>query len=306
MAVREIPRVGTERIHTYHGEADLLEMKVKEPFHEKVRPQAKVELYGGGERSHYHFKHSGPFRVEGIASYQSGYTQVAGARSLKHERRFSTLVTSVVEGLNILDVLTADRVVAQISTAHPIDGAVPEVSFLGTRFENLRIAGHKVDLDTNLDILGPRPVKDTSYFDNQTVMDNMARQFENLVTHENCPDWAEERYERDDEKWRTTNRDTRADVAKCSLVNRVDSKLSFGHVIDVPHFGKFFLGELTMKREPAKNPREYYDAYTFHLTMVRMELGCATSSTGGATEAGTNGTGGKGSGGGTTTQPPGN
>jgi hypothetical protein len=292
MAVAELPLTGARRIHTYHGEADLLEMEVKEPFHEKVRPQAKVELLNGnGERSHYHFKHSGPFRVEGIASYQSGYTQVAGARSLKHERRFSTLVTSVVEGLNILDVLTADRVVAQISTAHPIDGAVPEVSFLGTRFENLRIAGHKVEIDSNLDILGPRPVQDKSYFDNQTVLDRMAQQYEKLSRDENLPDWARERYPHDCEKWRVKEQETRTDIAKCSLVNRVNSgQKSFGHVIDVPHFGKFFLGELTVKRTPAKH-KEDFETYRFHLTMVRMELGCATSATGGSSTADSNGQG---------------
>jgi hypothetical protein len=290
MAAAEIAFPGTRRIHTYHGEADLLEMEIKEPFHEKVRPQAKVQLFGGGERSHYHFKHAGPFRLEGIVSYQSGYTQVAGARSLKHEGRYSTLATSVIEGLNILDILTADRVVAQISTAHPLDGAVPEVSFLGTRFENLRIAGHKVELDTNLDILGPRPVEDKSYFDNQNVMDRMAQQYENLSTHENLPDWASERYPRDNEKWRMTDRD-RADIVQCSLVNRVStSQKSFGHVIDVPHFGKFFLGELQVKREPACKIEEY-DAYTFHLTMVRAELGCTTSGTTGAGTAATNGKG---------------
>ncbi|MGO8793773.1 MAG: hypothetical protein ACLQLC_03035 [Candidatus Sulfotelmatobacter sp.] len=291
MAVAEIPFAGPMRIHTYHGEADLLEMEIKEPFHEKVKPQAKVELYGGGERSHYHFKHAGPFRVEGIASYESGYTQVAGARSLKHEGRYSTLVTSALEGLNILDVLTADRVVAQISTAHPLDGAVPEVSFLGTRFENLRIAGHKVELDANLEILGPRPVKDQSYFDNQNVMDRMAQQYQKLSTDENLPDWASERYPRDQQVWRSAETDSRADIAKCSLVNRVHcSEKSFGHVVDVPHFGKFFLGELTVKRVPGRKPDEF-DAYTFCLTMVRMELGCTVAGGGGAGTATSNGQG---------------
>lgn len=295
MAIAEIPLSQSRRSYTYKGEADLLEMEIKEPFHERVRPQAKVELSGSGERSHYHFKHAGPFRLEGIASYQSGYTQVAGARSLKHEGRYSTLVTSALEGLNILDVLTADRVVAQISTAHPLDGAVPEVTFLGTRFENLRIAGHKVEIDTNLDILGPRPVEDRSYFDNQDVMDRMAQQYEKLSKDENLPDWARERYPRDNEGWKAKNGNPGVDIAKCSMVNRVNSsQKSFGHVIDVPHFGKFFLGELTVKRVPACN-RDEYDDYTFHLTMVRMELGCTTAGSGGI---GSSTAGGQGSGGG--------
>jgi hypothetical protein len=298
MAVAQMPLTDTYRIHTYHGEADLFEMDVKTPFEDRIKPQAKVELYGSGEKNHYHFKPAGPFRVEGIASYQSGYTQVAGARSLKHEGRYSTLVTSAVEGLNILDILTADRVVAQITTAHPIDGAVPEVSFLGTRFENLRIAGHKIELDTDLNILGPRPVGDQSYFDNRPVMDRFAQQYEKLTKSDYYPDWATGRYPRDQEGWKPQNGKSGVDVAQCSLVNRVHcDQLSFGHVIDVPHYGKFFLGELTVKRVPTCNPSREFDSYTFHLTMVRMELGCTTTANGGTSTADTNGQGSKGSGG---------
>jgi hypothetical protein len=298
MALAEIPLAGVKRIHTYHGEANLLEIELKEPFHEKVRPQAKVKLYGGGEESHYQFKHAGPFRLEGILSYQYGYTQVAGHRSTKPGHGYATLTTSVTEGLNILDIVTADRVVAQISTEHPLDGAVPEVSFLGTRFENLRIAGHKVEIETNLGILGPKPVDDTSYFDQSTVMDTMAKQYEKLSTNTNLPDWARERYPKDDGLWRTKDAKTDEDVARCSLVTGVQSdQKSFGHVIEVPHFGKFFLGELKMNREPAPSPREY-DSYTFSLTMIRYELGCPVVANGGNNTADSNGQGGKGSGGG--------
>ncbi len=278
MALQEVPRL-YERIHTYHGEADLLDVDVIEPFKEKVQ-RGKVELKNGnGEKSHYEFDRSGPFNVKGVLSYQSGYTQVGAARSIKHEHRYSTLVTSAIEGLNILDILTADRVVAQITTAHPIDGAVPEVSFLGTRFENLRIGGRKVEIDTNLDILGPRPVRDTSYFDNQRVMDKMEEQFERFTTSDYFPDWAEEYYARPENQWK--HNDCGVDFAKCSLVNRVSSdQRSFGHVIDVPHYGKFFLGELRVKRVPATCVDEF-DAYTFNLTMVRMQLGCTTTLNGG-------------------------
>jgi hypothetical protein len=296
MAVAEIPFAGTRRIHTYHGEADLLELEIKRPFQEKIRPQAKVELYGPGEDSHYEFKKAGPFSLEGIASYESGYTRVAAARSLRHEGRYCTSATSVLEGLNILDVLTADRIVSQISTAHPIDGAVPEVSFVGSRFENLRIAGHKVELDTDFDILGPRPAPNASYFDNQKVMDLMARQYEKLSKDENLPDWGRDEYPRDGEEWRATETkaSTRVDIAKCSLVNAVNcNQKSFGHVIDIPHFGRFYLAELCVERELASSPRDY-DTYSFNLTMVRMELGCATSGSG---SGGTSGTNGRGSGG---------
>jgi hypothetical protein len=295
MALAEVPQM-YERIHTYHAEADLLKLNVIEPFQEKVQ-QGKVALRDArGDHSHYKFERSGQYNVKGVISYQSGYTQVGAARSTKHEKRYSTLVTSAIEGLNILDILTADRVVAQISTAHPVDGAVPEVSFLGTRFENLRIDGHKVDLDFNLNILGPRPVRDQSYFDNRRVLDRLEEQYENLGKADYFPDWARERYPRDIAKWKKMDPETRADIAECSLVNRVNcEQKSFGHVVDVPHFGKFFLGELKVERVPGGKPYESnpfeYDAYTFHLTMVRMELGCTTTANGGVGAADSNGTG---------------
>jgi hypothetical protein len=293
MAIAEIPLAGVNRIHTYHGEADILEMELKEPFQEKVRPQAKVVLYGSGEESHYQFKHAGPFRLEGIISYQSGYTQVAGHRSTKPGHGYATLATSVTEGLNILDVLTADRVVAQISTEHPLDGTAPEVSFLGTRFENLRIAGHKVEIDTNLGILGPKPVNDRTYFDETKVMDEMDKQYGKISTNPNLPDWARERYPKDSQAWRSKD-ETGADIARCSLVNRVNcDQRSFGHVIEVPHFGKFFLAELKVHRVPPCQPKEF-DAYTFHLIMVGFDLGCPTQGSGGNTSADTNGQGSKG------------
>ena len=81
---------------------------------------------------------------------------MAGNRDVKPGHGFSTITTAVVEDLNVLDVVTADRVVAQISTEHPLVGYVPHITFLGTRFENLRIAGHKVELDLDPDFLGQR------------------------------------------------------------------------------------------------------------------------------------------------------
>lgn len=295
MALATVPRAGVKRIHTYDAKAELLEMELTEPFHEKVRPLARVELGGDGNRSHYQFKHAGPFRLEGITSFQSGYTQVAGHRSTKTGHGFATLTTSVIENLNILDVLTADRVVAQISTEYPTDAAVPEVSFLGTRFDNLRIAGRKVELDTNLNILGPKPKDDDdSYFTRQAVLDEIVNQYGHISKDSELPDWATELYPQNKDNWRTTDGNG-GRTLHCSLINDLHADLkTFGHVIEVPHFGKFFLGELKVKHEPAGNPTEEFDNYRFQLTMVRMKLGCPTQGNGGYVTADSNGGGTKG------------
>jgi hypothetical protein len=276
--------------HQYHAEAYVLQAHLKQPLHEDVRPQAQVKLFGD---AHYEYRQADPFHVEGILSYRGGYTQVAGHRSSKPGHGYATLSTSVLEGFNVLDVITADRVVAQIATEYPSegeapDGVVPEVSFLGTRFENLRIGGRKVEIDTNLDIMGPKPEKKENYFNQPKVLDRLSEQYRNLSTAKGLPEWAVERFPRDHEGWH--RHDNHHDELHCSLVNNIDARGCFGHVINIPHFGKIFLAELKVYRDQARNHKDY-DAYTFHLTMIRMELGCAVSGSGSGGSATNNGTG---------------
>ena len=129
-----------EPVHAFNAAAHVLHANLDHPVTREVEREAYVRLRPDGT---YKFQPTGPMRLEGILSYESGYTQVGGHKSPKKGHGFVTLSTSVVEGLNILDVLTADRVVAQISTEHPEwddrRRQVPTVTFLGTRFENLRI-----------------------------------------------------------------------------------------------------------------------------------------------------------------------
>jgi hypothetical protein len=276
-------------VHYYFAEANVLHADLEQPLKEEIKPRAYVQLPSNGR---YQFKQADPFRFEGILSYQGGYTQVAGHPSSKIAG-FTTLTTSVVEGLNVLDVVTADRVVAQISTVHPIygTGQVPSVTFLGTRFDNLRIGGHKVEVERGLDILGPKPADDESYFDNRDVLDRITQQYEKIATAKGLPDWASEEYPADRP---VLNGDGKL---SCSLINRVEGApgTSFGHVIDLPHFGKIFLGELEVTRTPGNPAKGIYDQYRFHLTMIRLHMGCLASGNSGITTADSNG-GGSGSG----------
>jgi hypothetical protein len=276
--------------HDYYAEANVLFADLTEPLRERIGPQAAVKLPKDGQ---YQFRQADPFHFEGILSYKGGYTQVAGHPSTK-KAGFATLTTSVVEDLNLLDIVTADRVVAQISTVHPIydDGQVPSVNFLGTRFDNLRIAGHRVEVERDLELLGPRYDDDRSYFDDGEVLDRISQQYDRIATSENLPDWARERYP----KGLTAQKGQRE--LNCSVVSCVKGSpgFSFGHVIDLPHFGKIFLGDLRVTRtlDPVNKTR---DTYKFHLTMIRFEMGCTGGGDGGAGTAVTNGQG-KGGGGG--------
>jgi hypothetical protein len=255
-------------VHTYYAEANVLSADLKQPLEEEIKARAYVKLPKDGT---YQFKKADPFRFEGIVSFQSGYTQVAGHPSSKIDG-FTTLATSVLEGLNVLDVVTADRVVAQISTVHPIydEGQVPSVTFLGTRFENLRIGGHKIEVARNLDILGPKPAGDKSYFDDDGVRSRVTAQYNSIATAKNLPEWASEAYP---QGRAALNGGGELD---CSVVDGITGApgTSFGHVIDLPHFGKIFLGELKVEREMGNPNKGTLDTYKFHLTMIRLDMGC--------------------------------
>jgi hypothetical protein len=286
-----------DAVHEYYAEADVLSADIQQPLQDVIKPRAYVELSKKGhceDKGHYQYKKADPFRLDGILSYEGGYTQVAGHPSSKIAG-FSTLATSVLEGLNVLDVVTADRVVAQISTVHPAYGIgqVPSVTFLGTRFDNLRIAGHKVEVDRCLDILGPKPADDESYFENGGVLDRIAQQYDRIATAAELPDWASEEYPKGRPGLNGNG------TLKCSLINRVAGSpgISFGHVIDLPHFGKIFLGELRVERELGNPTKGIYDGYKFHLTMIRLQMGCIGEGTTNITTADTNGQGSKGGGG---------
>lgn len=151
--------------HYFHAEAHALKARLELPVDTEIRPQAFVRLSGtlaqlsnGEGPRNYFSQHAKNFRLEGIISYAAAHTQVSGHASKKHPGASVTLATSEVEDLNILNVVTADRVVAQISTTHFPGQYSPEVTFLGTHFENLRIARHKAEPLLKFDLLGARPV----------------------------------------------------------------------------------------------------------------------------------------------------
>lgn len=70
-----------------------------------------------------------------------------------------TEATVVVEDLNILDMITADRVTGRLVTTHSADEPEAEtaVTTTGSSFENLRIAGEPVEIDLANDVFARYP-----------------------------------------------------------------------------------------------------------------------------------------------------
>jgi hypothetical protein len=273
------------RTHHYYAQATVLSGYLRLPLVQEVRAQARITLPDSGG---YISQHSENFRLEGVLSYRSAYTQVAGNRSTKPGQGWSTLTTSVVEGLNVLDVVTADRVVGQTITEHPLDGYVPSVNFLGTRFENLRIAGHPVTLEMNLNVLGGKPANDVSYAHDPGVTERVAGQHKNVLGRNDLPADLRERYNRLSSNLRG------AETVECSLVNQATGNFpgrSYGHIIAIPDFGKVVLGKLTVTTEAVKGGAPTATKTTVKLTMIDLELGCVVdggiSIVGGDTNGGT-------------------
>jgi len=288
--------------HTYHADAQVLSGQLEQPVNEAIPVQAQVVLPENGMLQYAEAMPGQlPQQLRGIISFRSGYSQVAGHESTKAARGFTTVATSAIEGLNVLDVLTADRVVGQITTHHPPlhEGSVPTVTFLGTRFDNLRIGGHKVEVERHLDILGPRPSPKKSYFDDKSVLKRISQLHANINKTKGLPMWASQQFRWKKPQVRQQN-GTQRSVMQCSVVKRITGApgIPFGHVIDLPHFGKIFLGELTVTRElgksvTAKSNDAEPDTYLFHLTMIRLELGCIAQGNAGIVMADANGRGGK-------------
>jgi hypothetical protein len=256
------------RYHNYHAEADALSGNLTLPVMQEVKPPTFVKL---NQRGGYLSQHAENFRLGAAVSFRSAYTQVAGNPDDKPGHGWNTLTTAVVEGLNVADIVTADRIVAQISTDHPTVGYVPTVTFLGTRFENLRIAGHPVKLDLDLNMLGAKPKDDAPYTSDRGFIERIAAQRDHIQSHQNIPSDISARYNR------LPALSDKQESITCSLVNRAEGAYpgrSFGHVIDVPDFGKIYLATLCIEQSDFDTPKGAPRNTTISLTMIEMQMGC--------------------------------
>ncbi len=269
----------TKRVHYYHADACGFGGYFERPFQHIVAPQAPMSLPTSGG---YGSARSENFRLEGLVSYKSVSTQVSGQLNKKDGGGWLTLATAVVEGFNLLDVVTADRLVSQISTEHPLVGDNPTVTFLGSKIENLKIAGSPVQVTLDLDICNQgngypsQPCVGDDRFLSQVTGQyqriNDAKCLPEWVKDRSIPDWIKDRYQWDAKKA------CKSGSVLCSVVKETSGEFPgrpFGNVFEVPGFGRVFLGELLV------------DCKSYRLTMVRTEMGSPSegSSSAGTTEA---------------------
>jgi hypothetical protein len=200
------------------------------------------------------------FTFERIVSVSSAYTRVSGQENA--DGTVSILATAVVEGLNILEVIEADRIVAQVSITVSSVKAPILVSKAGTQFDGLKVGGvpYYPKWNEKLHHLASDELGRAQGFTVKDVAEQGQKQagaiLEGFRGSHDYP-WAERRF-----KWMTAEQPRSRYL--CSLIDGFDGagRESVGHCVVVPGFGRFFFGEVLSSQD------------TVQVVSIRAELGC--------------------------------
>jgi hypothetical protein len=273
----------TKKIYLYTAHGYGFGGRIDRPFQHVLDVHAGASLPTEGG---YEVSRRENFRLNETISYTAAHTVVAGSRNDK-EGSYTTLASSTIEGLNILDMVTADRIVARVASKQLITDEEPTITPIGSHFENLRIAGCplEVELDTDLfNRFGTFESFRKAYEGDQQYLTRMQAVFPWRNPKFDVPDFLRERY-----NWFAGDKFPESKgIVLCSLVkgfktccgelkdNCGELKI-YGNVIEVPQFGKVYLGEVMLKQ------------YERQVTMLRLELGSPAA---GATVGPTTGGGG--------------
>ncbi len=131
--------------YSYHAHAYGFAGQLERPFRHIIPTQATAALGTTGGQGRHRVE---GFRHAGIISFDSAYVEVGGSYDECHNQHTS-FSSAIIEKLNILDVVTADRVVSRIAVySGDMDDKNSENTYniTGSHFDNLKIAGHKIDV----------------------------------------------------------------------------------------------------------------------------------------------------------------
>jgi len=275
----------TKKIYLYNAHGYGFGGRIDRPFQHVLDVHAGASLPTEGG---YEVSRRENFRLNETISYTAAHTVVSGSRNEK-DGSYTTLASSTIEGLNILDMVTADRIVARVASKQFIDDLEPTITPIGSHFENLRIAGCPIEVELDTDLFnrfGTFEKFKKAYDGDQQCRDRMQAVFLWGKPKFEVPDFLRERY-----NWFAGDKFPESKgIVLCSLVKGFTTKCGelkdncgelkvYGNVIEVPQFGKVYLGEVMLKQ------------YERQVTMLRLELGSPTA---GATVGPTTGGGGTG------------
>jgi hypothetical protein len=192
----------------FHAHGHALSGEFRHPLWAIIPAQASASLSSIGGIA---LAHSENFHFQDFVCFKSAHTHISGMR--RRDETFVTHVSTVVKGLNILDMVKADRIVSRLTSVH--DPKEPEGHIIAedTRFEGLKIDNEDVKVTLRHDLL----IKCKTF-------DDLAKSGKMVAL------------------------DGKRQVAICSLVEKIDTKLKGvdvkRHLIEVKNFGKIFLAEI--------------------------------------------------------------
>lgn len=243
----------------YHACAHAFSGSFTRPFAHQIDVQAATSLPIIGGHGNARVEN---FQFREFVTFRKGYTHVSGAHQADDDSS-NTLVTSTIEGVNILDIFTADRIVARLYSKHRAGEAEGNFSLVGSRFENLRIADCKVEVDLNLEL-----------FENIATFKQAQNEFDKKGEFRKI---AEDPFQ----SGQPVKAPGPNGAFLCSCVKEMKTTCPgvkrVGHCFSIPGFGKVFLGEVVIRHAERT------------LTMVRFEIGSAVSGDGTLVQASSNG-----------------
>jgi hypothetical protein len=248
------------RVYHYNAHGHGLSARFERPVQHLIEVQAasSLPIIGGHGNARVN-----SFQFQEFVSFKAAYSHVSGSKKVE-DGTYTTLATATVEGLNILDIVTADRVVARLATQHPTDSQEPQVVVLGSKFENLRIAGCPVEVELNHE-----------FFLRLDTFEGIRKE---LASNTDFRKIAEDPFQTGQKQ--KVPPDPQG-VFLCSLVKDMGTTCPGvkrqGHAFIVPQFGKVFVAEMLAKHGSRT------------LTMLRLEMGSPVSGSAVAAEAIING-----------------
>jgi hypothetical protein len=237
------------RSFLYHASAHAYSGHFVRPENVLIEAQAGVTLPSSGGQ---HTARVENFRQGALVSFDSASSQVCGSEKVEDGKTIhTTLVTSAVEGLNVLNMVTADRVVARLASSYEHGSPESKIVLVGTRFENLCVAGCHIDVKLDHEFF--LPLHTFAAAKNKFETDEEFRKMSGNPFDDGVrPNKVEER-----------------GIIRCTLVKELHPAKCPGvthyghrkHVLVVPEFGKIYLAELFLEHARKR------------LTMIRIELG---------------------------------
>jgi len=246
---------GNRRIHYFHANATAVGGYIERPFVKNIPVQSPTSLSpsGGADEAA-----TTDFQFEKIIAAHATRSRVEGSYLAGLP---TTRAMAAVEGLNVLDTIRADELVAYISTEHPAeDPDVPRVDLSRTVINGLRIGEAILRVHLDLKILGG---DDGKRFPKQP-------------------------YLFDKSLWKGAGKrfDPDKGALVCTLVEKIEvvrgklaAKIVDTNIIEIPNIGRMHLAEFLVSGN------------SYELIMMRLELGCPVVGSTSASASKVNGVG---------------